>query len=710
MEMDKSEEAMRGGSGFSTTKRHINKQQSQSPSSGGFNAIQFSEKSKKEKVRSLSAVAKALSSHQMRCRVSDSQKPNASAIAATKKFKLPRKFINDCNGVDHASVPRKIRSAMKKRSRESMLTDSEKVNRKVNGIESPEKDSIKKSRKRRSKDWSTREVLSGPITKDEEEVVETLYALAGMFPDNGSSSRTEQDGESLPVNSTVLPDQVENHSANATITIEASVSTTGAGERCEKISSLNETIGDEKTVFSGSEKFLVATHSSVPKINLQAVPIMVSSENVGKVALHDPELSLEMGLNVPTQSQISLIGRQSDVEFQTAGGSDCKQEQHIIKYQQEIEGPALWLGLSPRPFSGTSASVLQSSVAKAPEWLKTAFCASKQDLMESYSSDGKISEIVIHKKSRKRCAAHVHISHLIRSLEMPKGHVGKEPELYECHQSRVQQGSKCEVLMEPQNLNWMRTGNSSAAETAQSNNHETKNGILQQQGHYHDITQTPATPLVYGPHKQSFNFLSLSTGGNELKVNESFNKCESKLEPLSKSQVPYFQSLQQQHGLIPIQSQYTSTSFPDQLPVGPQVRLQQPHYYGTPLRGTHYSSTVPYKQQHQSFWAVQVAAQGGSAVNCSIGRAQYPSWQSGRHNSCTQLILPHSTGSLEAFGSKITSISGQQLFTLASSLTPPSRSRANGVDIHLPSLCEEGKGRFRSSGAPSLQLLCDERM
>jgi len=50
----------------------------------GLNASsEYSEKSKKEKVRSLSAVAKALS---MGCRVSHSPKP-------TKKFKLPRKVL-----------------------------------------------------------------------------------------------------------------------------------------------------------------------------------------------------------------------------------------------------------------------------------------------------------------------------------------------------------------------------------------------------------------------------------------------------------------------------------------------------------------------------------------------------------------------------------------------------------------------------------------
>lgn len=135
------------------TKRHTNKQQqsqSSSSSSGGRNLIppacglnasrgdlEFSEKSKKEKVRSLSAVDEALS---MGCRVSHSHKP-------TKKFKLPRKFLKDCNGVDHASVPRKIRSAVKKRGRESIFGDSEKVNHRMNGMESPQKDGIKKSKK-----------------------------------------------------------------------------------------------------------------------------------------------------------------------------------------------------------------------------------------------------------------------------------------------------------------------------------------------------------------------------------------------------------------------------------------------------------------------------------------------------------------------------------------------------------------------------------
>ncbi|XP_020208127.1 uncharacterized protein LOC109793068 [Cajanus cajan] len=547
---------------FSTAKRHINKQQS--ASSRGLNAsLQFSEKSKKEKVKSLSAVAKALS---MGCRVSHSPKP-------ANKFQLPRKFLKDCNGVDHASVPRKIRSAVKKRGRESVFGDSEKVNHRMNGMESPQKEGIKKSKKQRSPGWSTRQALPGPITKDEEEVVETLYALAGMFPDNGSNAKSELDSESFPENSTVLQDQEESHCAN--VTIEVSGTTQDAGQTsptgCKRTSSLHETIGQEQSDFPQSAKFLVASQSTAGKINLQAVHRMVvKSENGSKVASHDSELSLEMGLNVPIQPQISHIGRKSDVEFQTAGGIYCKKEQHLIKYQKETEGPALWPGLSSTASAGISASYLQSSAAKAPDWLNSAIGAPKQDLMEGCFSGGKISDIVTHKKAWKKCAAHVHISHLIRSLEVSKRKVDKEHELYESHQMRVHHGTKCGVLMEAQNLNWTKSGNSSATgavhSATTSASRETKNGILHH-GLYHDISLSP--------QKQSFNFLSLSTGGSELKVNESLNKGESKLEPLSKSQVPYFQSLQQQHGLMPIQSPYSSSFLDRFLVAGPQVRLQQ---------------------------------------------------------------------------------------------------------------------------------------
>lgn len=47
------------------------------------------------------------------------------------------------------------------------------------------------------------------ITKDEEEVVETLYALAGLFPRNDSNDNGKVDCESFDANPSALPESKE---------------------------------------------------------------------------------------------------------------------------------------------------------------------------------------------------------------------------------------------------------------------------------------------------------------------------------------------------------------------------------------------------------------------------------------------------------------------------------------------------------------------
>ncbi|XP_027329660.1 uncharacterized protein LOC113846042 isoform X3 [Abrus precatorius] len=696
--MDKAPKVRRGNNGFSNTnkRRHINKQSRRHKLFGVFTAsirgdIRFSEKSKKEKLRSLSAVGRALTTCQMACHVSEEQPrhPSSPVIANAKRFKLPKNFFNDCNGVHHASVPRKLRSATKKLSRESVLLDSEKVNHKMNGIESPKKVSIKKCKVSVKQgmrgEWSPREGISGPITKDEEEVAETLYALAGMFPYNGSNhSSGAQDVESLPDNSLVLQESEDNASA----ALEVPATAQGASPCCpessprdaSKIVCLNESIGQEQPSLLASAEFLMPSHSISSTMRFQTMSVMVNGENSNKVALHDSELCLAMGLNIPRQSRISENEMKSDVEFEAA--RDIRQQQHMIKELKGNDGLALWPGLSAGAPAGHA--YLQSSATKAPDWLEAAICTYKQDLMETStcSPSGKISEVGIHKRSWKRCAAHVHISHIIQSLEVPKRQVTKESELFECHQMRAHEGSKSGVLLEVHNITGM--GNGIASATVR-NPHKSKNVILQQQCHYRDISQATPTPGVYGPQKQNFNFLSLSAGSNGLKVDNNYNKIASRLEPLSKLQVPYFQSLAQQHGVMPIptaQSQYASTSYPDQLSVaGPQVRMQQPHYYGSPLCGTHYSPTVLNKQEHQSYWGLQQAAQGRSTVNFNIMRTQFPNWQSGRHDSSA--VSPCAQ-------------------TISSSSLPPSRT--NGLDLHLPFVCEEIRDRLPNCRSTSHQV------
>lgn len=580
-----------------------------------FGALQFSKKPKKqEKVRSLSAVT------QMSCHVTEKQQEHP------KRFKVHNNFLNGCYG---ASVPRKLRSAMKKRGRESILHDKEKKNHKFNGIESLEKDNVKKSKKQEiGQNWSQRGV-SGSITKDEEEVAETLYALATMFPHSGSNHIIKElDGEPFMENSSVLQDMKENVNASS---LEASVQGESfCRESClpgesSKITSLNETINGQE-LFERA-KLLVASHSTIPSTNLQTMPETVNHEYREKVALDDSELCLAMGLNMTGQSQISQCERKPDVELDAARNFDSKQKQQLMNEQVKNEGLALWPGL----------------------------CSVSYD--------------VSHKRSCKRCATHVYISHAIRSLESPKQKVIKESNLRGCHETGASERSKYRVLSEVQNLNRMING-VVTCDTVRNPN-ESKNGILLQQCHYGEISQAASTSGVYGHQKQSFNLLSLSTGSYGLKVdNNNYNKVRSRLEPSSNLHVPYFQSISQQQRVMPIpthQSRYASTVYLDHLTVvGPQLQLQQPRYYGSQLYGTQYGSTVSNKQEHQKLWGMQQAAQARSSENCNIKWTKNPNWQSGRNDysamgpCAPQIIFPHTPTSQEIIGSKITSIVGQQ--------------------------------------------------
>lgn len=116
------------------------------------------------------------------------------STSSSKRLKLPKKFFDeDCHPVDHASVPRKLRSALKKRARESIsppMPYSRKLGHTVNKVEVEAPDCTKKLKlcMRQDSRGSPEEAVVGPITKEEEEVVQTLYALAGMFPDNDKAN------------------------------------------------------------------------------------------------------------------------------------------------------------------------------------------------------------------------------------------------------------------------------------------------------------------------------------------------------------------------------------------------------------------------------------------------------------------------------------------------------------------------------------------
>ncbi|KAL0432350.1 UNVERIFIED_CONTAM: hypothetical protein Slati_2569300 [Sesamum latifolium] len=125
----------------------------------------------------------------------DESQPSATC---KKKNKLPRKLLDDCGAVNHAPVPRRMRSAIKKRSRESItppLPISRKQLHMSNGVEILRVDGAKKSRLN---------MKQGQITKDEEEVAETLYSLADMFSDIAKTNKPVLDGEPSEIKSSTI--------------------------------------------------------------------------------------------------------------------------------------------------------------------------------------------------------------------------------------------------------------------------------------------------------------------------------------------------------------------------------------------------------------------------------------------------------------------------------------------------------------------------
>ncbi|KAG2313379.1 hypothetical protein Bca52824_024936 [Brassica carinata] len=101
-----------------------------------------------------------------------------------KSLKLPKKSLKESNGVvhPHASVPRKLRSAMKKRNLESvsnLSSPSKRFNHSITGIESLNMDLVEKKNQKTDEKAIVSESMV--ISKDEEEVAETLFGLADMF-------------------------------------------------------------------------------------------------------------------------------------------------------------------------------------------------------------------------------------------------------------------------------------------------------------------------------------------------------------------------------------------------------------------------------------------------------------------------------------------------------------------------------------------------
>ncbi|XVE69739.1 hypothetical protein DITRI_Ditri10aG0015300 [Diplodiscus trichospermus] len=754
-EMDKSRDVRRGTSRFSRQHIDTNNQQQSRPNLfcglgggvGGGGDFVCSEKAKKEKLRRLSCVNGNSNQHseaemgsccccdlsfenrENQCSSHSKHSSSPLTNSTSKRFKILKKFLDDCNVVDHASVPRKLRSAMKKRGGESIsppLPNSKELNHTLGGVQSHKKDGVKKTKlnsKQGESDWSRKATDSGPISKDEEEVVETLYALAGMFSAGGSVDKNKLTDEPIEEKSSAHPETVEGpvtaieakkEDTNSVCCPEAAETVplsaiNESSNEAAKPNSLNEPTTQDQPDLPDSKKPCTEPDFSISQMRLNTTtPSLAKSEPDGEKSSSTgnfhvlSEQTLETGLKQPQHQVTNLLERKPEIEF----GGTCREsqmsQQHLFK-EPRNNGLTLWPGLtSTMPLGAQSPGSSQSSAAKIPAWLDSTMYGSRTCSLGSGSSTEKVLKVTMDRKSMKRCAAHVYISSLIRNLQMQDS---QDNILQQPLQLKPHEGLKQTALLFPKNYRNLRNGingtlpsSCSGNSATDRNSCEARSGILQPKVLYHERPQVTSAARMHTSQRKSFDFLSLSAGGVSTEANNSSNKIGNTSESLPQLQVPCLHSLPQHQSLVPFSiptMRYTSSAYRDHLSTATaaqQVQLQLPQYPSNPFCGAPYTSHVgvtKQQQQQQRLWAAHLAAQyrpgGTSAV-----LTQFPSWQNGKPESST--LMPYSR---------------QPKIPISSSFPP---ARAKRPDHHLPSLYEESSGGFCAAGPLQLQLLCNERL
>ncbi|GAA0139341.1 hypothetical protein LIER_00906 [Lithospermum erythrorhizon] len=235
---------------------------------------------------------------------SDWEEEHRGNSCISKRLKIPKKLSDDFITVDYALVPRKLRSAAKKRSSGSVspqLLSCKKHNRAGNGDELAGKNGLKKLKLSMEQGISVRQerhVSASNITKDEEEVAEALYALADMFPPT-SKDKTELSGEPSKLESVAFSNmemfesgvvleketEIKTISRSGTKTNSQSSNVEGSAEG-EKIQSSSDGSWIKSLVKNSSLKF----HTQEPKADPPSTVLNVFGSSTSKFsAISQPQ-------------------------------------------------------------------------------------------------------------------------------------------------------------------------------------------------------------------------------------------------------------------------------------------------------------------------------------------------------------------------------------------------------------------------------------
>lgn len=609
---------------------------------------------------------------EMGCLRSDGNDEIHPNVSVGKRFKFPKKFFDECNGVDHASVPRKLRSAIKKRIRKLVsppLPIFKRVNHMSDGAETLRK-YVNKSKLNLTHCGSSRCIkeLEGPITKDEEEVAETLYALAGMIPDTGTLSESKTNSQLLEVKSLDLPEPETSVIASGVVTAEQDIRTTSSQFSAEALK--------------------------------QFPDVAVSAKEAAKTKSFDDASQCDTSINTE-QLEISL---QPAVAYQANQQNTHKEKRN--------NGSLLWPGLSA---VGSSCSdvILDSSpqfpIAKFPVWFGSTGSDLQAQNAESCLPTMKDSQIPLDlRKSFKRCAAHVYISRLTKVLQ-----TGVRGDTVSSHPSqssspdglkqepRIIQNSPTEKVNDVHGI--VSTG--SIASTAEKNPTEVRNAILLHKRLLQDQKQASSTSGFNSLVKQNVDFLSLSAGSYVMKGTNGANIAGHNLEaPVTSYKHPAL------HFLLP-QNGYSSAPFRYHPATGASQQVLLPPYLGGASICPSREATMALPRQMSQQNELQ-NAHFAAQYKFGVSTSQMRDWQNaGRQMPMfgpSQAQFAASSSSMEALSSKYAPalLNEQELMSIS---TSRATSRIRGQYYSFPSGLEGSGHGLYPNNVPSLQLLCNDR-
>ncbi|KAI3894536.1 hypothetical protein MKX03_027566 [Papaver bracteatum] len=727
--MDKPKKTNRFFSTPSSNKKQQHLLKHSGSKDGGDMEVVMERSKKKEKVKGLSSIGSAAKENsQIGGGGSDDGEEELllkTSATAAKRFKVHSKPLNDCNAIDLAVVPRKIRSAMIKRNRESLsppLPEAKKPHRTPNGTHQPHLSSTQKA-KQKMKQGVPGQLESIPITKDEEEVAETLFALARMIPDKPVNYRVDQkntEAKPPPVRQTtevpmLVSEASKNESAKSLkedIIVEATnipSSVEGSGSDAATVNFLPETSMMHRPSIFRNPKFML-DRGIIGPLSDSRISQLQKNEHTDLTSLSVASTS---GVLInPCHTNRWLQGTQHEAlfcdqktELWPVAAILKKQEEHSMKENNDgdkhfascMEGtPALSLvegnnhngsGLELSLAGSHDRELAWSSKINVPSWLNSA---KKPNLAGDGVLKEKVNSVTVGKTQPwKKCATHVHISRLIR----------------------VHQASEEKSMLPPISNQMLPNGTKHGASAPSSLNglisSSDKNGLnrfISIDGCLNDGDAGTNMNEVRNrilQDKQNRDFLSLSTGDGGSLGSNAVNQRTNKLDSPVQFHVPYLHPVVQNPSHVPFNVRGCSSSlYPDHVTVRATQQLkseQMASPFYSPQHAVHADSANHHQQQQQQqqqqMWAHYMSGRNSTASYSS-------NWQHGKQDSpiyipgeCSQPPA-HSTSSLrhEGFSAKFPANmqlqqqqqqqQQQQLFFLSSSSASSSRGKMHHQHRH----------------------------